>query len=54
MKTDINLMWIDKYKPMCKEEVLGNGELVKNLKNWLTPKKLNQKLNKCWFLFYNF
>lgn len=37
--TDIECMWIDKYKPMCKEEVLGNSEIVKSLKNWLKPSK---------------
>lgn len=36
-------MWVDKYKPICKEEVLGNSELVKNLKNWLAPIKKNSK-----------
>jgi len=44
--TDIESMWIDKYKPMCKEEVLGNGKLVKNLKNWLAPNKKNSKKSK--------
>ncbi|XP_060876049.1 enhanced level of genomic instability 1 [Metopolophium dirhodum] len=44
--TDIESMWIDKYKPMCKEEVLGNGKLVKDLKNWLAPNKKNSKKPK--------
>ncbi|XP_008183276.1 ATPase family AAA domain-containing protein 5 [Acyrthosiphon pisum] len=44
--TDIESMWIDKYKPMCKEEVLGNGKLVKDLKNWLAPNKKNSKKSK--------
>jgi len=45
--TDIECMWIDKYKPMCKEEVLGNSALVKDLKNWLAPNKKNSiKLKK--------
>lgn len=44
--TDIESMWIDKYKPMCKEEVLGNDKLVKDLKNWLAPNKKNSKKSK--------
>uniref|UniRef100_A0A2H8TIW1 ATPase family AAA domain-containing protein 5 n=1 Tax=Melanaphis sacchari TaxID=742174 RepID=A0A2H8TIW1_9HEMI len=43
---DIESMWIDKYKPICKEEVLGNSKLVKDLKNWLTPNKNNLKKSK--------
>jgi len=43
---DIESTWIDKYKPMCKEEVLGNGELIKDLKNWLAPNKKNSKKSK--------
>ncbi|XP_027838842.2 enhanced level of genomic instability 1 [Aphis gossypii] len=43
---DIESMWIDKYKPMCKEEVLGNSELVKDLKNWLAPNQKNSKKSK--------
>jgi len=46
--TDIEFMWIDKYKPMCKEEVLGNNELIKKLKNWLEPKR-RKKSNKSKF-----
>lgn len=50
--TIIESMWIDKYKPMCKEEVLGNSELVKSLKNWLKPVKKNLKPSiKSKFLF---
>ncbi|XP_060852289.1 uncharacterized protein LOC132930431 [Rhopalosiphum padi] len=43
---DIESMWIDKYKPMCKEEVLGNSKVVKDLKNWLAPNKKNSKKSK--------
>lgn len=43
---EVELMWIDKYKPMCKEEVLGNTEYVKNLKNWLDPNKKKAKFSK--------
>jgi len=39
-------MWIDKYKPMCKEEMLGNNELIKNLRNWLDPKKKKSEKRK--------
>lgn len=49
--TDIECMWINKYKPMCTQEVLGNGELVKGLKNWLNLiSKKSNKLKKGWFL----
>jgi len=41
--TDVEFMWIDKYKPMCKEEILGNNELIKDLKNWLDPSKKKSK-----------
>lgn len=41
--TIIKSLWIDKYKPMCKEEILGNSELVKSLKNWLKPVKKKLK-----------
>jgi len=44
--TDIESMWIDKYKPMCKEEDLGNSKLVKDLKNWLAPNKKNSNKSK--------
>lgn len=43
---EVELMWIDKYKPMCKDEVLGNTEFVKKLKNWLDPNKKNPKTSK--------
>lgn len=44
--TDIELMWIDKFKPTCKEEVLGNSEVIKGLKKWLRPDKTNSKKAK--------
>lgn len=48
-------MWIDKYKPMCNEEVLGNNKLIKNLKNWMEPKKKNsKKTNKGYFFFKHY
>lgn len=43
---DVEFMWIDKYKPMCKEEMLGNNELIKDLKNWLDPSKKKSKKSK--------
>lgn len=43
--TNTEPMWIDKYKPMYEEEVLGNSKLVKRLKKWLKPIKENSK--KC-------
>ncbi|VVC37805.1 Hypothetical protein CINCED_3A009021 [Cinara cedri] len=43
--TNIEPLWIDKYKPMCEEEVLGNSELVKRLKKWLKP--IKEKSKKC-------
>lgn len=50
---DIEFMWIDKYKPMCKEEVLGNNKIVKDLKKWLDPKKKNmKKLKTGWFFIF--
>lgn len=44
--TDIDFLWIDKYKPMCSKDVLGNGDFVKGLKNWLVPNKKNIKKSK--------
>lgn len=39
-KSDINTdcMWIEKYKPTIKKEVIGNTELLKSLKAWLEHK----------------
>lgn len=53
--TVIKSMWIDKYKPMCKEEILGNSELIKSLKNWLKPvkKKLKPSNKSLFFFVYN-
>lgn len=45
-KTNIEFMWIDKYKPTCKEEVLGNNKLVISLKKWLDPNKKNSKKSR--------
>lgn len=45
-KTNIEFMWIDKYKPTCEEEVLGNNKLVKSLKKWLDPNKKNSKKSR--------
>lgn len=44
-KSSINneFMWIDKYKPMSEEEMIGNNKLIKSLKNWLDPKKKKSK-----------
>lgn len=39
-------MWVDKYKPTCFEEILGNNEVVKHLKKWLEPNKNNSKKSK--------
>lgn len=47
-KSEINTecMWIDKYKPIFIEEVLGNSELLKSLKIWLKPNKKKSKESK--------
>ncbi|XP_050435086.1 uncharacterized protein LOC126842239 [Adelges cooleyi] len=34
-------MWVDKYKPACCAEVLGNNMLVKDLKRWLESYRKN-------------
>lgn len=50
--TDVESMWVDKYKPTCKEEVLGNSEIVKSLKNWFKPsKKSTENSKKSLFIF---
>lgn len=45
-ETNIECMWIDKYKPMLVEEMLGNSDLLKSLKTWLEPNKKKSKKSK--------
>lgn len=43
---NIESMWIDKYKPLCDKEVLGNSAITENLKNWLKPSMNSPNISK--------
>lgn len=54
-ESDVECLWVDKYKPICTKDVLGNSEIVKELKNWLVPNKKNlKKTKKGQLLLYTF